>query len=333
MNAMKVAIGGLRGFVRARRRLRGPRRPTWNEQVETFASFLRVYGLLAPVLPVAIMRKEMVKVLAPSESERLAHYEPTDAGGVDAEWIRWNGADNGAVFIYLHGGGYVIGSTNTHRDLLSRLARSTGISVLAPNYRLAPEHPFPAQLEDALAVYRWVRGRGVPASRIVLGGESAGGGLTLATLMTLRDAGEPMPAAAVLLSPWVDMTSDTESFRTNARYDYINARSLDRFAGYYLGVRGDRSNPLASPVRADLSGLPTLLVHLGGAEALLDQGLQLTRNARDAGVSVELDVWPDMIHAWHVLANVIPEGQQAIDRVARFARARIATARVLSAVT
>jgi acetyl esterase/lipase len=178
-----------------------------------------------------------------------------------------------------------------------------------------------------------VRGRGVPASRIVLGGESAGGGLTLATLMTLRDAGEPMPAAAVLLSPWVDMTSDTESFRTNARYDYINARSLDRFAGYYLGVRGDRSNPLASPVRADLSGLPPLLVHLGGAEALLDQGLQLTRNARDAGVSVELDVWPDMIHAWHVLANVIPEGQQAIDRVARFARARIATARVLSAVT
>lgn len=307
--------------VRLRRRVRGPLRPTWGHELETFALFLHHYAKRSVYLPLSMQRRATEALTPSSELVAATEFEPVDAGGVPAVWLARPDSDPARVLLYLHGGGYSVGSVDSHRDLLARLCAATGATVLAPNYRLAPEHPYPAQLDDALAVYRWLRRRGVPSDHIVVGGESAGGGLTLSTLIALRDAGEPMPAGAVCLSPWVDLEARSGSMITNARYDYLSARVLRMFARRFVDER-DLRNPLAAPIHAELSGLPPMLIHAGGAEVLLDDALMLARRAREAGVDVELDVWQDMIHAWHVFAGFVPEGAEAIERVGRFVRGR-----------
>ena len=245
---------------------------------------------------------------------------PVDAGGVRAEWIVPPGAAAERVLFYLHGGGYVLCSVSTHRDLISRMARAAGVRALGVDYRLAPEHPFPAAVEDATTAYRWLVSHGTAPERIAIAGDSAGGGLTLATLVALRDAGDPLPAAAVCLSPWVDLEGTGASHTTKAAADPFVRKEMTEFlAQQYLGER-DRRTPLASPLYADLHGLPPLLIQVGTAEILLDDATRIADRAKAAGVQVSLEVWDDMIHVWQLFAPLLPEGQQAIERIGAFIR-------------
>jgi len=246
--------------------------------------------------------------------------DPVDAGGVPAEWITTPGVVAERVICYLHGGGYVMGSINTHREMVSRLSRAASARVLILDYRLAPENPFPAAVDDSTAAYRWLLSVGVDPARLVIAGESAGGGLTVATLVALRDAGESLPRAGICLSPWVDLECLGESMVTKAEIDPVLTRdSTLMLAKAYLGDTDPRT-PLASPLYADLTGLPPLLIQVGTAEVLFDDATRLADRARAAGVDVILEPWDDMIHMWHSLAAILPEGEQAIDRIGEFIR-------------
>jgi epsilon-lactone hydrolase len=250
--------------------------------------------------------------------------EKVDAAGVPAEWVVAPGAETGRVLLYLHGGGYVIGSINTHRDLAGRLSRAAAARVLLIDYRLAPEHPHPAAVQDATAAYRWLLRHGATPARTVIAGDSAGGGLTVATLVALRDAGDALPAAGVCISPWVDLEGLGESITTKASVDPIVQRQgLVWFANLYLGGANPRT-PLAAPLYADLHGLPPLFIHVGTAETLLDDATRLGEHAKTAGVDVTLEAWEEMIHVWHLFAAMLPEGQQAIERVGEYIRQRTA---------
>jgi monoterpene epsilon-lactone hydrolase len=245
------------------------------------------------------------------------------AGGRPAAWIVTPEAAADRVILYLHGGAYVLGSINTHRDLAGRLSRAARAQVLLVDYRLAPEHPHPAAVEDAAAAYRWLLASGVSPSRLVIGGDSAGGGLTVATLVALRDAGQPLPAAGVCLSPWVDLEGLGESMQTKAALDpMVQREPLRKMAALYLGGADPRT-PLAAPLYADLSGLPPLLIQVGTAETLLDDSVRLAERARKAGVDVILEPWDDMIHVWQAFALLLPEGQQAIERIGEFVRRQV----------
>jgi acetyl esterase/lipase len=249
--------------------------------------------------------------------------EPVDAGGVAAEWIAAPGTDAERMIYYLHGGGYAMGSIKTHREMVSRISRASGARALAIDYRLAPENPFPAAVEDATTAYRWLLSAGVDPARVVIAGDSAGGGLTVATLVALRDAGDPLPAAAVCLSPWVDMEALGESMTTKAEAD-PSVRREDVLEGAQAYLNGaDPRTPLAAPLYADLTGLPPLLIQVGTAEVLLDDSTRLAERARSAGVDVTLEPWDDMIHVWQSVAAILPEGQQAIDRIGEFVREHV----------
>jgi acetyl esterase/lipase len=226
------------------------------------------------------------------------------------------------VILYLHGGGYGLGSLETHRDLIARICRASRSSALALEYRLAPEHPFPAQLDDALAAYRWLLQQGTDPRKIVVAGDSAGGGLTLALLVKLRDSGDLLPAAAVCLSPWVDLEGLGESVDKNDRYDYISRRALAQYRKRFVDDDNVR-NPLAAPLYADLRRLPPLLVQVGSAEALLDDSRRIVDRAHSAGVDVTFRVWEDMIHVWQLFAFMVPQGSAAIDEIGAFIRERV----------
>jgi epsilon-lactone hydrolase len=246
--------------------------------------------------------------------------ERVGAGGVPAEWIAAPGVDQAAVMLYLHGGGYVLGSMRTHRVMLAHLARASGCKVLGLEYRLAPENPFPAPVDDTLAAYRWLLSQGYDHRKIVLAGDSAGGGLVVAAMVAMRYVGEPLPAAGICLSPWVDMEATGQSFVTNATSDPSVAKDrILRMAAVYLAGKSPQA-PLASPIHADLHGLPPLLVQVGSIETLLDDAKALTARAQAAGVSVEYEVWEDMPHVWQHFAPILPEAQQAIARIGQFVR-------------
>ena len=246
--------------------------------------------------------------------------EKVGAGGVAAEWIVAPEAQDGRVLLYFHGGGYVFGSMRTHRVMLAHISRAAQARVLGLEYRLAPEFPFPAPVEDAVAAYRWLLSNGTNPKKIVLAGDSAGGGLTIAALVALRYLGEPMPAAGVGISPWTDMEATGQSFTTNAEVDPMVSRDgIFSIATTYLAGKDPRA-PLASPIHADLTGLPPLLLQVGSIETLLDDTTVLAQRAREAGVEVEVDVWDDMPHVWHHFAPILPEARQAIQRMAEFMR-------------
>ncbi len=249
--------------------------------------------------------------------------QPVGAGGVTAEWIYGPDANEDRVLVYLHGGGYIIGSMRTHRVPLSLLSKASGARVLGLDYRLAPEHPFPAALEDSIAAYRWLLFNGIKHTNIVIGGDSAGGGLAAATLVALRYAGEPIPAAGILHSGWTDLTNSGGTFITKAEEDPIIDRDMvDNMAMAYLGDK-DRKTPLASPFHADLRGLPPLLMQVGTAEVLLDDSLGFAERAKAAGVDVTLEVWDDVPHVWQMFAPILPEAQQAIDHCGEFIRKHV----------
>ena len=241
-------------------------------------------------------------------------------GGVHAEWVEPAGVDPRRVILYLHGGGYTICSPDTHRGLAARLAQAGGSRVLLIAYRLAPENPFPAALEDALASYRWLLTEGILPANIVIAGDSAGGGLTLATALSLREAGDPLPAALVCLSPWTDLTMSGETIQTMADIDpVLRLRGLP-LTKYYTGNH-DPAEPLISPLFADLRGLPPLLVHVGSDEILLSDSTRLVEKARQAGVAVSIEIWQGMWHVFQVFAPFVPEAQQSIDKLGNFIRA------------
>lgn len=244
--------------------------------------------------------------------------ESVDANGVPAEWITAPESIEDQVLLYLHGGGYTMGSINTHRHLASRLAKSAKARVFAIDYRLAPEHPFPAALEDALIAYRWLLAHGVETEKLAIAGDSAGGGLTVATLVALRDKGDDLPAVAVGMSPWVDLAGTGSSMVTKAEVDpMVRPDGVKMMAKLYLG-QAAATTPLASPLYADLRGLPPLLIQVGTSEVLLDDAVRLAERAKSAGVNVTLEQWADMIHVWQFFASMLPEGGQAIDRIGRF---------------
>lgn len=249
--------------------------------------------------------------------------EPVNAGGVPAEWITAPGAEADKVVVHFHAGGYVIGSLDSHRPFASRLSAAAGCRVLLVDYRRAPEHPFPAALDDALTACRWVIGEGASSDHLVISGDSAGGGLTIAALCSLRDAGEGRPAAAVAMSPWVDLARTGASVHAKADLDPILSPDLlERWAGFYLAGADPRA-PAASPLYADLAGLPPLLILAGGREVLLDDAVRLAERARTSGVDVTLEVADEMIHIWPSFAGLVPEGDEGVARVGAFIRAHI----------
>ncbi len=243
-----------------------------------------------------------------------------EANGVPAEVVRANGASGDSVTLYLHGGGYVIGSPATHRELARRLSSATAGSVLVIDYRLAPENPFPAPVEDAVSAYRWLLDQGTDPSALSVAGDSAGGGLTVATLVSVRDQGLPLPSCGACLSPWVDMEGIGESMTSRAAADpMVQREGLVAMAGVYLDGADPRS-PLAAPLYADLSGLPPLLIQVGTRETLYDDATRLAYQAAKAGVNTTFEPWKEMIHVWHLFAPLLDEGQQAIERIGDFIR-------------
>ena len=244
--------------------------------------------------------------------------QPIQIEGLGAEWIIPPQATDTDAILFFHGGGFCMGSTNTHRSMASFLARAAQTRVLLIDYRLAPENPFPAAVEDATASYEWLLSEGVMPERIVLAGDSAGGGIAISTLVALKDRQAPMPAAAVCMSPWVDLEGTGESRKTKQDLDFlVRPSELEELSTAYLGGVDPRT-PLASPINADLSGLPPLLIQVGTSEVLLDDSKRLAENAKKAGVHVTLDIWEDMIHVFQFFAFMVPEAGKAIEAAAVF---------------
>lgn len=247
-----------------------------------------------------------------------AAVEEVSAGGVRCLEISIRDQSAERQALLFHGGGYMCGNPEGVRDLATRLARAARARVLVPDYRLAPENPFPSAVEDARSAYRFLLERGQRPERLAVMGESAGGGLAVATLLAIKDEGLPLPAAAVTISAWVDMTVSGESVITKAEVDPIaSGDSLRMSAMAYLqGL--DPTSPLASPLHGDLSGLPPLLIQVGSEEVLLDDSTRLAERARAAGVDVTLEVAPDLPHVYQYFASFLPQGQAAIDRAGEF---------------
>jgi acetyl esterase/lipase len=252
--------------------------------------------------------------------------EPMEAHGVQAEWTSTPAASTSEVMLYLHWGGYVWGSLKSHRHLVSELGRAATMRTLAIDYRRAPEFPFPHALEDAVAGYRFLLGSGFKPGQIVVAGASAGAGLAVAMLVRLKELGLQQPACALLLSPWADMTATADSYSRNAKRDPVLNREIMQFlAEQYLGRR-PRETPLASPVFADLSGIAPLTIFVGATEALLDDSIALTRAAGLVDVSVRLEIWPKMFHAWPTYHQVLAQGRQAVARAGRLLREGVESA-------
>lgn len=251
------------------------------------------------------------------------HVEPVVAGGVPGEWITAPGSRADRVVLYLHGGGYVAGSPRSHRALTAALSRSARARVLALDYRLAPEHPFPAALDDACAAFAWLIGQGLSARRIAVGGDSAGGGLSAALLVRLRDEGQPLPGAGFLLSPWTDLAATGESVRSKAALDPMLVGDIAAYGSFYVGPGGDPFHPLISPLHADLRGLPPLLIQVGTHEVLHDDSVRLARRLREAEGKVVLEVWDGMIHVFQAFPGFLPEARRAIARIGEFLRAEL----------
>jgi epsilon-lactone hydrolase len=249
--------------------------------------------------------------------------EPVTANGVKAEWTATPNDLRDAALLYLHGGGYVIGSLDSHRHLAAEAGRAAGIAALALDYRLAPEHPFPAAVDDALAGYRFLLGRGISPGRVAIAGDSAGGGLVVAAMLAIREAGLPQPGCGWCISPWVDMEAIGETMSSKAAADpTVQRAGLLEMAKMYLSGADPRS-PLAAPIYANLSGLAPLMIQVGACETLLDDALRLANIGGAADVRVDLQIWPEMIHVWHLFHPELKAGRQAIEAGGAYVRAMI----------
>ena len=289
-----------------------------SEELAAVHELLR--GVDLDALTIAERRAAIELVAAPPPPGTTV--EPVDAGGVPAEWVIAAGVDSVRVLLYLHGGAYQIGSPTTLRRMIALISAAAQVRVLSAGYRLAPEHPFPAAVDDVLTAYRFLLNGGADPAAIAIAGDSAGGGLALATLVALRDAGDPLPAAAVAMSPWTDLALTGESLSTRADVDVmIKPDGMRESAATYL-AGADPRHPYASPLYADLHGLPPILIHVGDAEVILDDSTRFAAKARAAGVDVTLEVWDQMPHVWHAFAGLLPESGQAIERIGGWLQSR-----------
>ena len=304
--------------VLARRLVRGPHRPTWSLTTELAWVSMRTALIGSVKLGVTWLKG----FPAPRGSDPRVRFESVDADGVPAEWcIPTEGETPTRVVLYLHGGGYVFGSPATHREIITRLAAETPARVLAPDYRLAPEHRFPAAHDDCLRVYRWLLEQGVAPDRIVVAGDSAGGGLSMGILLSLRDAGEAQPAGAVLVSPWIDPLASGGSIEANEPFDVGNRDFLVACITEYLDGKAP-DDPRVVPLQGDVAGLAPLFIAIGSCEILSDQAYALDARARSAGVECRLVEYEDQFHAFQNLASMIPEAARAISEMAGFVRER-----------
>lgn len=237
-----------------------------------------------------------------------------------ALWLRPKRHPDDKLLLYLHGGAYIMGSIRTHRQFVSYLARAAGVRALLPEYRLAPEHKFPAAVHDAVGIYRTLLADGFAARNIVIAGDSAGGGLTMAALLSLRDAGVPLPAAACLLSPWLDLAATGESMSTHADRDpWFKPRDMPLVADYYCS-KDQRRDPLVSPVYADLSGLPPLYIQVGADEILLSDSTRAADKVRASGGQVDIEIWPGMWHVFQAFVHLMPEARAATRKIGAYVR-------------
>ena len=281
-----------------------------------------VFSSEGGTLDVDRLRKEMESMTTMSVMPDESTAEPVVAASVPAEWLSTPEADQSRVLLYLHGGGYLLGSIATHRALAARIAAAAGIRALITDYRLAPEHPFPAALDDAVVAYDFLIDQGFAPESVALGGDSAGGGLALATLVALRDSGRPLPGAAVALSPWTDLAASGESCET--RDDPMIGSREDLLATASLYLNGaDPRTPTASPLYAELSGLPAIAIQVGTAERLLDDSTRIADRIRAAGGNVELEIFEDLIHVFQSFAPHVPESNDAIDKLGSFLKRQL----------
>ncbi|MEL6347735.1 MAG: alpha/beta hydrolase [Myxococcota bacterium] len=298
-----------------RRARRGPLDATWGWREELLIGLLRARFASARHDSIDRVRFRMESLRMPSP--KLATWEEQMCGPIPAV-LATPPSQAGSAILYLHGGGYSFGSYHSHRALIERLAFSAHSVVLAINYRLAPEHPCPAAIEDAVFAYRWLVAQGYAPDQIVLAGDSAGGALAMSALMALRDAGDPMPAGGIGLSPWLDLTASSPSHDQNFQTDYVAAGgNLMDYARQYAGDL-PLDDPRVSPIFGDLHGLPPLLLHAGEAEVMRDEIVRFGHNAEASGVDVRLQVWPAQVHVWHVFSGLLRSSTLALNVVAQF---------------
>jgi epsilon-lactone hydrolase len=291
------------------------------EQIRTFMKNAAAQGVQTH-LPLETRRAQLEALRAQIPLPSDVQVEAITAGTVAAEWVSTPGVAPHRVLLYVHGAGYVMGSCASSRPVAATFSRVTAARVLVIDYRLAPEHPFPAALDDSLAAYHWLLTSGTQPKQLVIVGDSGGGGLALATLVSLRQAGTPLPAGAVLISPWLDMTLSAASYTTNAQADFLDSRDLLlEMRQQYLGEQDPRM-PLASPLYADVHGLPPMLVYAGSDEVLLDDAIQVAERLRQVGGSVELQIGEGLWHLWliHATMRPFPEGTEALEHIGDFVR-------------
>ena len=282
----------------------------------------QVFKRVSPQSDILRVRKTFEAMQKKNRVAKGVAVSEAELAGIACEWLIPPGCDNAPVLYYLHGGAYLMGSPATHRKMVSHIAKAAGVRALLPDYSLAPEKPFPAGLNDCLAVYRHLIETGVSANDIVISGDSAGGGMSMATMLSLRDAGDPLPAAAVLLSPWLDLTGRGESGITRAEEDpWFRVDDMMDIASMYQ-PDGELTNPLVSPVFADANGLPPMLIQVGDHEILLSDSTRLTGNITAAGGEVSLKVWPEMWHVFQFFIGQMPDSKRAIIDIGDYIRGR-----------
>ena len=301
------------------RLVRGAKRPGWSFRFEMLVAVLREAITFGARRAMAGQADGSIATRVPRSLAAKLTLETTTFSGIPTDIhtpIDWK--PGAPTILYLHGGAYIACSPRTHRELVARIAHTCGARCIVPDYRLAPQHPFPAAVDDAVAAYSALLEEGVDPHTIFIAGDSAGGGLTLATMLSLRDAGAPLPRGGVLLSPWVDLPGTGETMLTNRAYDYLSGDTLAIAKLYARDV--ELTHPLVSPVYADLAGLPPLLVQSGDAEILFSENQHLTMRARAAGVHVTHEIAPGMVHVYQGFAAYSPQGEAAILSIGRFVR-------------
>lgn len=278
----------------------------------------QMFKKISPDDDIPTLRHKWERLESRSRPARGTELRPATLAGVDCEWVVPKGHGDAPVLLYLHGGAYIMGSSRTHRTMVSFLAREAGLRAVIPNYRLAPEHRFPAGLGDCVGVYRDLIAKEVPPENVVVAGDSAGGGMTMATLLSLREAGDPLPAAACLLSPWLDLAAEGESIETRAEHDpWFKPKDMPKVVAHYCDTDTIR-NPLVSPVYADVRGLPPILVQVGDHEILLSDATRIADKIKEASGEVTLQIWEDMWHVFQYFVGRMPESMRAIRDIATF---------------
>ncbi|NPC54995.1 alpha/beta hydrolase [Caenimonas soli] len=298
---------------------------TLNEAVEAvIARVKQTYGRWRRDTTPAQMRADWDALFSARGDARI---EPVVAGGVPCEWVRAPRVRDDRAVLYFHGGGFQVGSLSSHRELMALLSAATGARVLGVGYRLAPEHRYPAALEDALCAFEWVQARGLAAEHVAMAGDSAGGGLALSAMLTLRESGRALPAAALLMSAWTDLSASGESYETRAADDPIHQRPMIlAMARNYFGDKVDACDPRVSPMFADataLAALPPVMLQVGDRETVLSDSEAFATKARAAGATAELQVWPGMIHVFQQFPGELPEAREAIAAGGRFLAAHL----------